>query len=291
MVHAGYSLDGVVINTNDDEIFENTSADITQDLLVQVGAFPASRYQATSSAGQFGSVGLSTAVVDRGARVSAQVIIESDEFVNVTGVPQRAAANFVIDGGSLFIDFGRSVLASYELELEVWNLGNVPMENDRNDFNFVEHNAPGFPYLDGHFYTEGVLERNAAGAASFVSIGQDIGAVFDPQRGRVEIPLSFQTLDLDTLNPGDRLFLSYTLTLITEVTVATEGAFSRFSDPLNLSGTPVLPTITLTPIPEPSSVLLLIASLATICGFRRLSRQRVEPEGWVPLAMPVRSAS
>jgi hypothetical protein len=285
-VYTGHFLEGTLLTSDEHEVFGANSDDITQDLHAQVGTFPALRYQATSFASRFGSVGLSTAVVERGVLVTAQVVIGSDEFVNVTGVPQRAAANFVIDGGSLFIPFGSSVTASYELDLNVYNLGNVPIEDDRNDFRSLSSGLP-----DSRFYTEGRLERNSAGAVSFDSDGEDIGAVFDPQLGRVDIPLSLQTLELGATDPGDRLFLSYRLTLITEVAGGTEGVFSRFSDPINLSGTPVLPTITLTPIPEPSSVLLLIASLATICGFRRLSRQRVEPEGWVPLAMPVRSAS
>src|SRR5262245_25508652 len=91
------SLDGIDITDDFDEVFGVTSGDVTSDILAQIGAFPALGFRAVSSAGRFGSVGLSEIVSFRGIEVQARAFISSDEFVNLTGVPQRATANFVID--------------------------------------------------------------------------------------------------------------------------------------------------------------------------------------------------
>jgi hypothetical protein len=271
-VHARQTVNGMVTNVDDESVFGVVSADITQDILAQVGTFPALRYQAVSAASEFGSVGLSTAVVESGVAVSATVFIESDEFVNVTGVPQRATASFIIDGGSLFITFGRDLRASYELTVEAWNLGNVPITTSRIDLAQAAFDAPGFPFSGHRFLTEGTLEADAAGAVTFVTSGKDIGAVLDSQLARVEIPPSLQSLDLGILNPGDRVYLSYRLLLFTEVTGGSEGIFSRFSDPLNLSGSPAFPVITFTPIPEPSTVVLPIIAAIGVSAFTQRRR-------------------
>lgn len=281
-------MNGMVVNGARDEVFGITSADITRNIGAQIGSFPALGYQATSSASQFGSVGLSAALTGGGVvSVFSSVFVASDEFVNLTGVPQRATANFIIDGGSMFVIAGRNARATYDLSLIGANLGNVSIETDQSRFKFLPIGSPGFPFLP-EFLTSGVLEADASGNLSFISNGEDIGATFSPP-GLVEIPLSFQSFDLGIVNPGDRLYLEYEFSLSTEVGTVVfppdpndpplltpgvaEGIFAGFSDPFNLAGHPVLPTITLQPlqaIPEPSTfVLLCLGALVPLgCAWR-----------------------
>ena len=281
------AVDGVFGTPVREEVFGATSSDITDGILAQIGAFPTLGFRAVSSASQFGSVGLSGAVFPRGIGVQSSVFVASDEFTNVTGAPQRATANFVIDGGSLFIEAGRDVQASYFLHLTAWNLGNVPIRTERSRFPPLVR-----PSLiaTGEFITSGVLEADASGNLSFTPNqflpGRDIGAVFDPLGGRVEIPLSLQSLELGILAPGDRLFLDYELELTADVQGRSEGAFVRFSDPFNLSGSPALPTIVLQPlelpsntVPEPSTFALIVASALVPLGLglRRRIRADMRP--------------
>jgi hypothetical protein len=277
-VFAERAVNGMGVNSAREDVFGVTSTDITRDIFAQIGAFPDLGYQATSSAGRFGSVWLSAALNQSGVvSVDSRVIVASDEFVNLTGAPQQATANFIIDGGFLLLDGGRNARATYHLSPLGANLGNVPIETDQSRFAFL--NTPCFPVCP-EFSTSGVLEADASGNLSFMQFGEDIGATFKPP-GLVDIPLSFQSFDLGIVNPSDRLYLKYDFILSTEVGThipiltpgAAEGIFAQFSDPFNLSGHPVLPTITLQPlqqpptvIPEPSTFILIVVGALVLLG-------------------------
>jgi hypothetical protein len=110
----------------------------------------------------------------------------------------------------------------------------------------------------------------------------------------VDIPLSFQSFDLGIIGPGDRIYLDYRLSLVTELgTVAftpnpsdppiltrgvAEGLFAGFSDPFDLSGAAVLPTISLQPaepVAEPSSFALAGLAVAFLLGVRVSAKPRM----------------
>ena len=109
-------------------------------------------------------------------------------------------------------------------------------------------------------------------AGSFTG-GLNLGATFD-NMFQVEIPLSLQTLDLGTLQPGERLLLGYRATITIEHNGAAEGMIGQYADPLTLSGEPNpvfrLDGVTITPVPEPRMALLCVAGLAIIALRRRL---------------------
>jgi hypothetical protein len=90
-----------------DLVFGVTAADIDRDAFAQFGLPGA--YQAAAAVGRFGSVGVSAGAFESGVstRLFAEVFVASDEFVNVTGQPQQASVNFVIDGGSALLVAGR----------------------------------------------------------------------------------------------------------------------------------------------------------------------------------------
>ncbi len=184
--------------------------------------------------------------------LSTRVIIESDEFVNLTGRPAQAVANFIIDGGEMFLEAGNASI-EFELFVESENLGNVPIITDPNNFPII---------LSGpQFFAGGLFEAAASGDTTFTPRGSDINAT-QLSRTNVEIPLSFQSLDLGVLGPGDRLALAYDFTYTLTMTGPgsfSEIMFAEFSDPLMLAGRPVL-EVTFTPtsqvIPEPSTVIV-----------------------------------
>lgn len=239
-----HKADGSVVDEDSDGVRRPTSSDVTRDVVAEIGLPLA--YQAVAAAGQFGSVGVSASLVESGivSTLETSVFISSDEFVNLTGVPQRATANFVIDGGSMLMIAARNASITYDLRLV----------GERPDSFAV-------------FSALGVLEADSAGDLSFVASGENIGSTFDPLTGRVEIPLSFQSLDLGIIGPNERLLLSYKFSFllasgsVREGLGFHEGMGARFSDPFNLSSNPVLGTIQLepaAPVPEPSSAALLI---------------------------------
>ena len=86
-----------------DEVFVPASGDITNNISASIGqVLPGGPgYAASSSAGIFGQVGLDMrqSAVPGGSTLRSEVLIASDEFVNLVGGPRSVRSNFIIDGG------------------------------------------------------------------------------------------------------------------------------------------------------------------------------------------------
>lgn len=204
---------------------------------------------AFASAGEFGNVGLQARQTE-GGTLSTHVAVASDENVNVFSVPQRAQANFVIDGGSLLLDGIGSI--AYTIEIQ-----------DLRD-NVL-------------WTTGGTLEVPGSGATSLSITGTDIGATLSGRT--VLIPLTFVTLDLGIVPAGGRVGLRYDAVFRSDVfPVRLELAAWGFSDPGNVEGAGDFPTITLTSVnavPQPPTGLLLLCAVITAIAIRYGRRRLV----------------
>ena len=212
----------------------------------------------TSSAGRFGNLGLSGQIVAPGSIEVSVMITNTNAFVNTSGAPQAASANFIIDGG--FLGLNSAPGAMLELDLlvraDILAIGGGPVR--RTDF---EANVK----LDD--------TTNPGGIPEFITSGDDIGATFDSLNGLARIPLSFQSLDLGIIDPGSAISLVYDVDIIGHFPVAPEGAAWAFSDPFNLSGNSPFPTLALSPVtttvPEPTTAVLFLIGLAGLPLFRQ----------------------
>ena len=253
-----------------DEIFGTASGDINRDVLAQIGL--PGRYNVTAAAGRFGQVGLQVGNLSAGtgSTLTARVLVGSDEFVNVSGAPARVRTQFIVDGGRLFDAFSTDTSVTFDLRVGAENLGPAEPFGDIVLPGFAESAAElGFLLAGGGRYTAN-LATDAGGNRSFTSSfigGLDLEATFDGIR-EVEIPLSLQTLELGTLQPNDRLLIGYLATITITQNGGAEGISGTFSDPFTLIGEPnpilALGGVVLTPVPEPSVALMLIAGLLVI---------------------------
>jgi hypothetical protein len=262
-----------------DEIFGRTSGDINRDVVAQIGLL--GRYNLTAAAGRFGQVGLQVGNLSAGAgsTLVARVLVGSDEFVNVFGSPARARTQFIVDGGRLLDSFSTSTSVTFDLKVGAQNMGAAEPLSDIILPGFAESAAELGSLLAGGGRYTATLSTDAGGNRSFTSSfdgGLDLKAAFDGIR-EVEIPLSLQTQELGTLQPNDRLLIGYLATITITQNGAAEGISGSFSDPFTLTGEPnpllALGGVVLTPIPEPSAAILLIAGLlVTGCAHYRRSR-------------------
>lgn len=269
-------------------VFAPTGIAIPGDIAASVGLpSGADGYFAAASAGVFGNIGLSafTTFAPSGSAVSAEVIVGSDDVVNLLAVPQRVTSSFVIDGGFLRDDFSTSTTAVIDIEIGATNLGPVGQETDAFSLRVQSAITAGFgssgnlepEYLGGGYEVR--YETDATGAASIsfsFEGGLDLGATVDPITGDIEIPFSFQTLDFGVLQPGDRLLIGYQATISIFKDGVAEGVIAGFSDPFNLGANSILGGITLTPlsqpptaVPVPGSLPLLAAGLVLLAARRR----------------------
>lgn len=231
-----------------DEISVPISTDIDRDLLASI-ADPGGLWSASGSVGRFGNFGVQGSIVQRG-NLLVDVEIESTEFINLTSVPQRLQARFIVDGGELVMAFAPSASLSLNLRLSAYAQSSLS--------NFAS--------------TITLSDSAAGGSLDLSTAGRDLGAVFNGPN-RVEIPFSFQTAELGVLQPGERLRLVYQLQIIASVPNFAEILRFEFSDPLNVDGTGMFPgsmDITMTPVPEPGTAALLGLGLALLA--RRLPR-------------------
>ncbi len=237
-----------------DRIEGQTDADIDRALIAGIGG-PSELYRANGSVGIFGSYGLTGELRTQG-ELHAQVVIEADVTAPPIGVPRQAEALFIIDGGMFNFVSGPASTLDFTLTLSVDHL----------------------PVFQSFFTMEG----GPGGATQPVTFfGDDIGAVQDAnQPWKVEIPLSFQRVDLGVLNPGQSFLFEYQLDIVAEVHDFAEIVAFQFEDPLTINPSPVMPGALLRPsivfIPEPASLgLLLSASIVALTPRRgALMRRR-----------------
>jgi hypothetical protein len=124
------------------------------------------------------------------------------------------------------------------------------------------------------------VRRTSTGVELSTS-GTDIGVVRDARRAtQFNIPLSLQTIDFGVVPNGYFLDIEYTATFAIEVAGFAEAISFEFSDPLNLAGPDavVFPQVTFTAlsppaaIPEPGTLLLAAAGLASLARVRRRAK-------------------
>lgn len=247
---------------SDGDFIDNTGGPITSAISAGIaGTSDGIRYDASGSVGPFGNFGLSGALFGAPqlgpAEHRAQVYISSDEFVNLTGVTRNVVANFIIDGGFFDSTAGLGSNLSFLLTLS-------------RDFSII-------------FQSGGDLTATSAGGGStvFTPFGADIGAV---QTGptHVDIPVSFQSVDLGQLLPGETMRLEYQLDIIADIEDFAEGVFYEFSDPLDTSGSGNFPTIEFlaaapSGVPEPNGFAALATGLFGMYFLRNRRRRRRVP--------------
>jgi hypothetical protein len=225
--------------------------------------------------------------VGPGSSLSTEVLIASDEYVNAFGSPVRLGTNFIVDGGGVFDFFSTNTTVTFTLEIGATNLGPVGPETDQTVFESDARITAGFGGAGGFFpgyfggrYTA-TYTTDAGGIGSFSDLiegGLDLGATFDPtdsQRRVVDIPFSFQSLDLLTLNPGDRLLVAYRARYDILQDGISEGIFPEYSDPLQLTGNALRGSLVVTPldqtttIPGPAALPLFAGGLMLVFAARR----------------------
>jgi len=228
----------------DGDIIEGaTEADIDRALIASI-AGPG--FSASGSVGEFGNYGVNGTIFTRG-ELRAQVLIEADVSTPPFGSPRAAEANFIIDGGEL--SFLAGPLSTLELTLTLIA-----------DSDFV--------------FQTGIelLGDGAAGNPDFTTFGADIGAVRDPSLGwRINIPFSFQSVDLGVLSPGQTLDFSYQLDIIATIEDYAEVVAFEFQDPLTIEPPPAGPESLragIAPVPLPAAVWLFAPAVALL-GLRQ----------------------
>lgn len=226
-----------------DRIDGATEADINRALIASI-AGPG--YNATGSVGEFGNYGMSGTIFTRG-ELRAQVLIEADVSTPPFGGPRDAEANFIIDGGEL--SFLAGPLSTLDLQLTLSVDADIVFQTGI-----------------------GLTGDDAAGNPGFTTFGADIGAVRDPSLGwRINIPFSFQSVDLGVLSPGQTLDFSYQLDIIATIEDYAEVVAFEFQDPLTIEPPPAGPESLragIAPVPLPAAVWLFAPAVALL-GLRQ----------------------
>jgi hypothetical protein len=217
-------------------------------------------FRGTASVGPFGNLGIDALMAGPGT-LSSQIIISNNEFTNPLPIPQRAAAQFIIDGGRLAMlaGVGSRLILVLQLTADV----------DDRDGVFVGEES---------FAANIELEQLPTGL-EYRTAGEDLGATFDGAFS-VAIPLSLQSLDLGTIPGGGNVSLSYRLQIFADIDGFSEIVAYQFSDPLQLDGTGEFPVVLFsaaTVVPEPSGLVALAIGAVGLVGAGR----------WRPAATPL----
>lgn len=231
-------------DTRDIDMIEGaTETDIDRALFTSI-AGPG--FSAMGSVGEFGNYGVSGMISSRG-ELRAQVDIEADVTAPPFGTPRAAEANFIIDGGE--VSFLAGSLSTLRLVLTLSVDSSIVFQS-------------GFE-LTGD---------DAAGNPDFELISSDIGAERDPLLGwRINIPFSFQSVDLGVLNPGQTIEFGYQLSIIATIVDYAEVVAFEFQDPLTIEPPPVEPDALradIAAVPLPAAAWLFAPAVALL-GLRR----------------------
>jgi len=240
---------------DDDSVDNGGSGDIPRDLVATIGA-QNDRFFGSGSVGRFGDLGVQGRSSTVG-ELDTQVFIESDEFLNITGRPQQATANFIIDGGRVVMVAGEDSLVEFTLTI-------------RKDFDVVFQTA--FEYRAvNEFGTDNEL----------LLFGTDIG-ITEITPNTVDIPFAFESADLGVIQPNEQFEISYQLDITATANVFAEIVLFEFSDPFNVSTDDAgdFPTVTFADVAggAPSAAVPLPATapllLGAIGGLGFLARRR-----------------
>ena len=122
-----------------------------------------------------------------------------------------------------------------------------------------------------HFQSFLILETTDFVNGVLTTGGADTGAFqTTPDGTRVEMPFSFQTLDLGVI-PGGAVFdLQYVLNIRTSARVA-EVVHFEFSDPLTLGGSVPFSVsfVPVTAVPEPPALVMMMLALLLLALLRQ----------------------
>ncbi len=211
-----------------------------------------------ASVGRFGNFGIQG---DQGGpgQLLVGVSIDNTSIENRTSVDLRASANFIIDGGQLILDSAPGASLTLDLRLTSESISESLCPNQVCFSSFIE-----------------LLDDGTGSATSARFFGDDIGASFDGS-AVVDIPLSFQSVDLGVIPAGGFIDLAYSLTIGTDVPEFAEGLFFRFEDPLSVDEMGL--EFVFSAVPEPSlvqaSLLLLAPVLRARSGYRRAGARSI----------------
>lgn len=224
---------------------------LTDTIFAAVNGFYGS---ATGSVGVYGDLGVEGAL--RGPATAGNTVLISNDYVpNLSGIGRRAQLRFIIDGGELNLLGQQGSTLTFSLSL----LGFIFDSND--------------DFVDFINWSTGVtMEENGSfGSGLDISFtGEDIGAQVMPGRDwGVEIPLSFQTVDIGEIPPGGYADFSYSLIIQGDSVGFPEIISWQFSDPLSVDDFGVAPEIVFDPIPEPTTALMLVVGLGLVGLSRR----------------------
>ena len=240
---------GTTLASGLEGIIVPTSADIDRDVSLRISG---PGYDAQAAIGRFGQLGVESLMLVPGTMTN-DIFIASNEHVNVFAFPQRAKANFIIDGGhaSMFAGPLSKLSMSISLESTIFDSSGNPVESRMWQGGF-DLEVPEFDSVP-----------------IFTPFGEDISATFD---GTVDIPLSLQTFDIGIVPPGGRVNVSYKFFALASIEQFSELTTWSFSDPLQIladSGEDRSPDVIFTAVPVLPGFYLLASAIALLPMARR----------------------
>lgn len=249
--------------TRDDASIDDSGGPINSAIAAQITDPSLNGYFfARGSVGQFGDLGVEAHSI-RPGELDSQVYIESDGYQNITGRPQRAMANFIIDGGRFVMYAGAGSLLEFTLTI-------------RKDFDVVFQSAFEYESLD-----------NSGSNNELRLFGED-ARVTQTSPGVLDMDFSFQSVDLGIILPNETFGISYQLDITGTAVNYSEVMLFEFSDPFNVTQFPGdaatdfpgdFPAVTFSDVqavPSPTTAPLMLGGFGALAVLaHRRQRRRV----------------